>query len=344
MALRELARVAGSKSYLPVLPHVLLRATDGTLTLTATDLTQRLTYRMPADGGLNVCLPAKLLAALTKPEGKAAGDVILEPQGNQVSVQLEDGVTRLTSMDPTVFPAEPHLELSLLAVWPSTPLQEALSYVLPAVSTDPTRPHLRAVHLDADHMITTDGHRMHLAPLPSQLPTSLLLPAVSAASIMQIAGAGDQVFLAVAPHHLRVGVGQWQLDTKLVDGVFPPHHQVVPKRESLPTRLTVETRVLTRALSRLDRLSSVKQTVARVNGVLTLTTSDPDLGESEVVVPTISNTHQGDDLVAAFDRKYLHDAISTEGQAVELGFSAALDPLRVDLEGERVAVIMPMRA
>jgi DNA polymerase III sliding clamp (beta) subunit (PCNA family) len=247
-------------------------------------------------------------------------------------------------MDPTVFPAErTDLDLSLLTVWPSTPLQDALSYVLPAVSTDPTRPHLRAVHLDGHQMVTTDGHRMHLARLPAPLTTPLLLPAVSAATIMQIAGAGDQVILAVAAHHLRVGVGRWQLDTKLVDGVFPPHQQVVPKRESLPTRLTVETRVLTRALSRLDRLSSVKQTVARVNGVLMLTTSDPDLGEAEVVVPTISNTHHGDDFVAAFDRKYLHDAISTEGEAVELGFSAALDPLRVDLEGERMAVIMPMR-
>jgi len=344
-ALRELARVASPRSALPALSHVLLHAVENTLTLRATDLTQTLTCTLPAEGEFNTCLPAKLLANLVRPEGKGiVGDAILEPAGkNQTVVRLEDGTTRLTAMDPATFPVEnSQLDWSLLAVWPPRPLHDALSFVLPAASNDASRPHLCAIFVDGGQLVATDGHRMHLAPLPAPLGTSLLVPTASAATILHIAGVGEQAVLAIAGNRIRVGVGPWQLQTRLVDATFPPYQQLVPPRGQ-PTQLTVETRAMTKALSRLDRLSSVRQTVARVNGVLTLTASDPDLGETEVVVPTVTNTHQGADLVAAFDRMYLHDAISTPAETIELGFSAALDPLRVDLDGEKMAVIMPMR-
>jgi DNA polymerase-3 subunit beta len=343
-ALRQLSRVAGSKSALPVLAHVLLRAGNGTLTLRTTDLTQTLTCTLPAEGELDTCLPAKLLANMVKPEAKTtAGDAILEPADNMVTVQLDDGITRLTALDPTLFPAGSEREWNLLGVWPTPPLRESLSYVLPAASSDSSRPHLCAVFLSGNMMVTTDGHRMHLAPLPAPLETSLLVPTTSAATILHIAGAGEQVVLATSGNRLRVGIGPYQLETKLVDATFPPHEHVVPPRDQ-PTQITVETRVLAKALSRLDRLSSVRQTTTRVNGILTLTASDPDLGEAEVVLPTISNSHSGDDLVTGFDRVYLRDAIATDTETIELGFSGPLDPVRVDLEGERVAVIMPMRA
>jgi len=79
-----------------------------------------------------------------------------------------------------------------------------------------------------------------------------------------------------------------------------------------------------------------------INGEILLTAEDPDLGEAQVVVPVIENSHEGDDLIAGYNLRYLRDATATTSETVELGLSGPGEALRVDGDGE-VGVVMPMR-
>jgi DNA polymerase III subunit beta len=323
-ALHELIRIADPKAVQPILRHVLLQARDGLLTLRTTDLTQSLTCQLPAEGELDTCLPAKLLANLVKPEGKGgAGEVTLEPLiENKVSIRLDGVSTSLPGMPSSEFPAPlgAGLEWNPLADWPAKPLHDALSFVLPATSNDPTRPHLQGVFFDLDKMVATDGHRMHIAPLPAPISTPLLIPSSSAMTLVRIICGEQEMVSSVAKGHLRVCVGPWILETMFIDATFPDYHRVLPDKESMFVHLTVEARSLSKALLRLARLSQVKETTVRVNGVMSLRTCDLDMGEAEVVVPTLDNNHEGEDFVIAFNRNYLREAIS--GDRIVLGFSA----------------------
>jgi DNA polymerase III sliding clamp (beta) subunit (PCNA family) len=130
------------------------------------------------------------------------------------------------------------------------------------------------------------------------------------------------------------------MQTKLLDNAYPPTDQVVPSLDR-PIKVTVEQALFTKALRQVSRVADSVRLV--VNGEITLSTSHPDLGDAEVVVPVIETNHCGDDLEIGFNTSYLLDAISG-ADIIDLGFSnGALDPLRIDLGGGYLAVVMPTR-
>ena len=347
-ALKELLRVAPSRAATPALEMVHLQATKGTITATTTDLARRLSCQLPAQGDLDVCVHCKLLSQVIKPEGRgAAGAVEIFQDEDKVSV-LADGLTSHLRHTPTAdFPVGPTPKQdqpwSLVAMWPSAPLKDALGFVLPAASRDESRAHLCTVLLEDNDAVTTDGHRLHLAHLPAQVPSPLLIRAPAAATMAHMLAHEDQAILARAGEVLRVKVGNWQLDTRLSDQKFPPHNQVIPSMEAQPIHIRLQAKLLTQALTRVSRLTRDKRLRLRINGAVTLTTWESEQGGAEMEVPVTSSNHQGDDLNIGIDSPYLSQAIPKGTKELMLGFAAPLDPLRVDLDDDKLAVIMPLR-
>jgi len=345
-ALRDLVRLAPSKPHITILSNVRLRAANGVLEIIATDVDTFLTASLSCEGDIDVCVPAKTLAAVVKPEGKpVAADVVdIEPLSETtVSVAVDGLSTRLAALPPDDFPVPPPIDdISLVALWPAAELRAAISYVLPAVSNDLTRPHLCGVCLVDSRVATTDGHRLHAAPLPSPVAEPIFLHTSAALALERALAGSDHVVLARHENVLCVRCGQWALVTHLKSDEFPPVDQVVPALISMPTRIEVEPKVLSKALGRVARVSSSRMVKMTVNGVVTLSTSDIDLGDAETVVPVISNSHTGEDLVTGYNSAYLTDAIA-ETKSVTLSMCRPLDPLRVDCDGGRIAIVMPVR-
>ena len=347
-ALKELLRVAPSRAATPTLEMVHLQATNGILTLTTTDLSRRLSCQLPAEGDLDTCVHCKLLSNIIKPEGRGdAGTVEIFQDEDKVSV-LADGLTsHLRLTPPADFPAGPAPKQdkpwSLVAMWPSAPLKDALTFVLPAASKDESRAHLCTVLLKDSDAVTTDGHRLHLARLPAPVPQPLLLQAPAAATLTRMLAHEDQAILARAGEVLRVKVGTWQLDTRLSDRKFPPHQQVIPNMQAQPIHIRLQAKLLSKALVRVSRLTRDKRLRIRINGSITLTTWESEPGAAEMEVPVTSSTHQGDDLHIGFDSPYISQAIPKGTQDLTLGFGGPLEPMRMELENGKLAVIMPLR-
>ena len=342
-ALQELIRVTDPKASLAVLSHVLLRAVADVLTITATDLKQTLSCRLHVDGDIETCLPAKLLMALVKPEGRGdAGDVDIELTDTGACSIIVEGLTsRIAAMDSDEFPSQSEREWAFQALWPSKGLGEALAYVLPAASTDDGRPHLNCVSFEADRMVTTDGHRLHVANLPSCLNQPRLIRLDTARTLTRILKLGEHAVIAAADDYVRIGVGPWQLTSKLVDARFPPYEKVVPSRDDR-TSIQIESHIFSRALARIVRLSKNKPVRLCINGAVTITASDPEFGDAEVEVPVVDSNHVGDDLVIGVTPAYLRDAVAGDGP-LEMSFAGPTDAIRLDLAEDRLAVVMPMR-
>jgi len=327
---------------------VQLSASSGILTLTTTDLSRRLSCQLPAEGDISACVHCKMLSQVIKPEGRGkSGSVEIIQDDDRVSV-LADGLTsHLRPTRSADFPTGPapkqEAPWSLAAMWPASPLKDALSFVLPAASTDESRPHLCAVLLKDSDAVTTDGHRLHLAPLPAPVQQPLLLRAPAAATMTRMLAHGPQVILAQAGEVLRIKVGNWQLDTRLSGRKFPPHQQVIPNMEAQPVHVRLQAKMLSKALSRVSRLTRDKRLRFRVNGAITLTTWESEQSAAEMEVPVASSTHQGDDLHIGFDSPYLTQAIPKGAEELTLGFGGSLEPMRMELENGKLAVIMPLR-
>ena len=346
--LKEVVRVATSLTSLPALETVHLCARENTLTLTTTDLNQRLSCQLPVEGDINTCVPCKLLTQVVKPEGRGpSGKVEINQEGDQILIQVDGLTSRLPATNPNEFPTGPSPKAdepwSLLGLCPSTPLKQALDFVLPAASKDESRFHLCTVLLQDQDSVTTDGHRLHLAHLPTLIPQPLLLPAPAAGTLSRILPQGDQAILALADDILRIKINSWQLDLRLSDKRFPPHTHVIPTRDSQSTHLQLHAKLFSQAITRVSRLTRDKKLRLCVNGAISITTWDAEAGAAELTVPVIQSDHQGEDLLTGFEATYLQQALPKDVDQACLGFGGPLDPLRVDLDGGRLAVIMPLR-
>lgn len=342
--LKELARVVPTRGTSPIIEQVHLVARDGFLTLTTTDINRRLTCQIPATGELRVCLPCKQLTQAIKPEGRGdAGLVELHAQGDRISVCVDGLTSTMNSADPDDFPQVSTKNQELIGLWPARPLREALEFVLPAASRDETRPHLCTVLMQDYDLVATDGHRLHLAPLPAPLAGSLLLSASAAATLARMLQHGDQAILARTSDVLRVKCGTWQLDAHLSDLAFPPYKQVIPTMNDQPIHIQAQAALFNKAVVRVARLTRDKRLKLCINGVISMSTWDAEAGVAQSQVPVVQSNHQGDDLHIGFDAPYLTQAIPKDVDLVQLGFDGPLAPLRVDLDGGRVAVVMPLR-
>ena len=119
---------------------------------------------------------------------------------------------------------------------------------------------------------------------------------------------------------------------------------VVPRAGDESIRISVEAAALAAALTRVARATRGHSAKFKVNGAITLSSWAEELGEAELTVPVLTSTHHGDDdVVIGLDTRYLRDALATAATTADLRFGGQLDPVRVDLPGEKMAVLMPLR-
>jgi len=346
-ALKRLTRVVPIKHALTVLTMVLLEVRNGLATLTTTDLEARLTFRLPAEGELTTCLPVKLLRDLVRPESaRQAGEVVIEPAGDaKVRVEVAGAESKLASYVPLDFPDWPVApgDFKPNVVWDGDLLRKSLDFVLPATSRDRTRPNLIAVFFDAGRLVATDGHRLHTNQLEPKLAKPLLLPSAAASILAQLTCDGP-VNLSRAEGWCRFEGGNWVLASReMGPNTYPRVGQVIPDRDDAHSLVTLATGPLRKELLRLRRLVPKSNLKIILNGALTLAVQDEDTNQAVAVVHPLENSHQGQDLVIGVNPVLLLEALGGEDEVVQMGFGGTADPIRVDLPGGRLSVVMPVR-
>jgi DNA polymerase-3 subunit beta len=126
-----------------------------------------------------------------------------------------------------------------------------------------------------------------------------------------------------------------------LDAQFPPYEQVMPR--SNPIQVSLPADALTKAIKRIATLSPNKGIQVVVNGIVTLSASNPELGEASVEVEPITSNHEGEDLILGLNTTYMLDAIGKKKKTVQMSMAGPLDPVRIDLNDGFTSVLMPMR-
>lgn len=354
--LQSVQNVVSSRTTLPVLSNVLMRAEEGRVELTATDLDVTISCAVPAEikrGGATT-IPVKKLFSIIRE--LAAGDVEVEvDEKNGCRIKSGSSYYRMNGLAPEEFPPLPKFAESRALNVSQEKLRGMLRRTCFAVSTDETRYVLNGIFFSLrEHkltMVATDGRRLALTDeevdLTDENQVDFIVPTKAINELNRLLQAAGEAEIRVTENQASFTLKSDSgfpilLVTKLVEGNYPDYRRVIPPESA--ERIALVREELLQALRRAeimtsDKSNSVKLTFTKDN--LAITANTPEVGEAR---ETLAVNYKGNDLAVAFNPTYLMDPLKAlENDEVFLELTDDLSPGVVKINGPFLYVIMPMR-
>jgi DNA polymerase III subunit beta len=351
-ALSVVGRAVSTRATVQVLGGVLLRASDGRMELSATDmeLSLRLSVDAQVEGGGAVVAPGRLLVDLARllPEK----EVVLEHRPEQGVLEVTCGPAsyKLNTYSAEDFPKLPDVEGVQTFGVDTSAFLETVSRVARAASRDESRPVLTGVLVRFEGgkliMAATDSYRMSVketelsAGAASELEA--IVPARALTELSRIAQDSGELQIGVQENHVLFGAGDVWLTTRRIDGQFPNYKQLLPETFEhevvLPREEFLE--VVRRASVMAQRNSPLRLRFAE--GEVTVSAQTQDVGEAKESLPA---PFSGEPLEIGFNPEFLRDGLeSVENEEVALRLISPLRPGLIRSEAEDFSyLIMPIR-
>jgi DNA polymerase-3 subunit beta len=354
----ELALLQGiveRRATIPVLSHILLQAHDDRLDLAATDLDVSLSTSCEAEvkksGALAVQAKkfTEIVRALGAPEVK-----LTLAEGQNLTIESGRSRFRIRGLEADTFPTLPKVEAETEVELSLASLQQMISKVIFAISTEESRFQLNGALLkvgpEVMEMVATDGHRLALVSLDREgesvpgLMSGVLVPRKALQELSRFS-ADESVFYRRSEHHLSFRVGKRELTSRILEGTFPDYERVIARDND--RKPVLDRKALQQAVQRVSLLSGERARGVRFNfeaDQLTLSAANPDLGEAEEKLACrfegesvqigLNPDYVGHFLAAVEDEEVRLELKDAESQCV--GFPVSDGELRY------LCVIMPM--
>lgn len=349
-ALGTASRAVSGRGGLPGLSGVRADLTGDQLQLTGSDLDLTITVAVTVAGesdGVAV-IPARLASDIVRALEPGAVSVSADNDELSISAGRSQFSIRLIAGDE--FP-----QLAVLSVDPvaieSAKLSEALKQVVPAASSDDSRPILTGVLMAAEsggiRLVATDSYRLSMRDVPGvsvlEEGQSVLIPSRALTELSRILGQGDSVSLRLGEREASFEVGAVTLVTRLIEGEFPNYRGLIP--DAHPNTLTVNREELLDALRRVKLLAR-EATPVRLemsSDGLELIAVTQDVGTAR---EQVESTYDGSPLTVAFNPQYLLEGVEVAtSEEVTLSTIDELKPALVRIAGleDFLYLLMPVR-
>jgi DNA polymerase-3 subunit beta len=356
--------VAGRKTTLPILSHILLEWEKNALYLTGTDLEtgirEELTAKIHQKGKASVS--AKKLYEIVRelPEETIH---IQKRENHWITLQCGKSIFNLAGLDSEEFPSLPTYQEENFSVVSTQLIREMIEKTVFAASNEESRYHLNGILIvqikqegkETIRMVATDGHRLSLVDRENQKiygieEKGIIIPKKGVLEIKKIIGDQDgeeemRVYFNTTHGFFKMGKSLTVI--RLIDGEFPEYEQVVPKGNDKKLVMTKEKMV--NSLKRVstmasDRMEGVK--LSFIKNILEMSSTHQDFGDAKEEVEVV---YDGPPLQIGFNARYLIEAlnvIDTEEILLELkdeGSPGILRPSSTAGSSDQLCIIMPMR-
>ncbi len=354
--LQSVQNVVSTRTTLPILSNVLMRASEGRVEFTATDLDVTVSCSVEAavqKAGATT-IPVKklfgIIRELTSPEIEIETD-----DKNVTSIRAGSSFFKIRGLAAEEFPPLPKFKEDKRITVPQEKFRSMLKKTAFAISTDESRYVLNGIYLSLkDHKITmvaTDGRRLALVDEETDIAEKsqgeFIIPSKAVNELSRLLGDKGVVDLNFSENQasftLKSEKGPGVLIiSKLIEGNYPNYRQVIPAETK--ERIALPREEFLHALRRAEIMTSDKQNsvkMAFVKNQLAITANSPDVGEAR---ETMSVNYKGKDLAIAFNPAYLIDplnALSEDEVFIEL--IDELSPGVLKINGPFLYVVMPMR-
>jgi len=354
--LQSVQNVVSTRTTLPILSNVLVRASEGKVELTATDLDVTISCSVEAQVAKPgaTTIPVKkffgIIRELTNPEIEIETD-----EKNTTSIRAGSSFFKIRGLAAEEFPPLPKFKDDRRVAVPQEKFRGMLKKTSFAISTDESRYVLNGIFLSLkDHkmtMVATDGRRLALvdeeADIAEKSQGEFIVPAKAVNELGRLLGDTGDVDVTFSENQaaftLKSEKGPGVLIiTKLIEGNYPNYRQVIPGETK--ERISLPREEFLHALRRAEIMTSDKQNsvkLAFAKNQLAITANSPDVGEAR---ETLAINYKGKDLAIAFNPAYLIDPLNALGNdEVFLELIDELSPGVLKINGPFLYVVMPMR-
>lgn len=340
---------------LPVLANLLLKVSDGQLSITATDLEVEMSVKIPLEAEYvegDTTVPARKFLEICK---SLSTD-------NPIKINLDDGRLRISS-------GRSRFSLSTISAQEFPNIEQAVfnhkltinSYVLKslfdktqfAMAHQDVRYYLNGMLLELNNntllSVATDGHRLALSKVEIKENfeelIQAILPRKGVLEASKVLASSEQdCTLELNSNHIRITLGHFTFTSKLIDGRFPDYDKVLPKNAN--HLMVAKKDRIKDAFSRASILCNEKFRGIRLNlenNKLVIHANNPEQEEAEVELDVDYND---DSLEIGFNVGYLMDAlnaIKSDNVRFNLGDSNSSVLIESDDSSDSLYVVMPMR-
>ena len=359
-ALNHVQSVVERRNTIPILSNVLLKADDGTLTMTATDMDLEINESVAATiskPGATTAPAHTLHDIVRKLADEGPVEIELNSEGTQMTVQAGRSKFKLSCLPVADFPALGSTELPGTFGLPAAELRALIDRTKFAMSTEETRYYLNGIYLHAAdnggvpvlRAVATDGHRLARfeMPLPAGAESmpGVIIPRKAIGELRQLADeAADTITIQLSENKIRFAFDHIILTSKLIDGTFPDYQRVIPQGNDKVVE--VDPKLFTSAIDRVSTISDGKSRAVKItlnNKQMVLSASSPEAGSATEELEVSGETA----LEIGFNAKYLLDItsqISQEGGCrLTLADAASPTIIQDNADPSSLYVLMPLR-
>jgi DNA polymerase-3 subunit beta len=342
-----------SKTTLPVLSNILIRADGDELHLAGTDLDISVSLSVDADveeaGAVTV--PAKKLSDIARELDDAP--VHLSADGDQIQLECGKSRFKLFGLAEDEFPSFPDVDFAESWRVSAGGLQQLIGHTAFAASTEESRPILNGVlwQLRSDHstMVATNGHRLAKMTLPLEEmdapEADLIVPPKALQQVERLFDGEEELEVARSENHLAFRSEARVVYTRLIEGPYPNYEQVIPDdndKDAVGNREALEKAIRRMAVVASDQTHRVRLMFGQ--DTLEFRVQTPDLGEAE---DEISVDYAQEEMEIGFNANYLLEVLKyIPDEDVRISFqaperAATFQPAVGELD--YLCLVMPLR-
>jgi DNA polymerase III subunit beta len=341
---------------LPILESLYLRAEDGRLSISATNL----------NTGIELSIPAKIEQSgiCTIPGSMLAAYIQAIPSTGVLDIYFEDDVcvfetggfkarfkkTLEKDFPQIPFPKEGDI---LTCTISSSILVQGLRNTLFAVAISDIRPEMASIYMytreKSLYFVATDMYRLAEKVITLQDPIgdiSMLIPAKNLPDILRVISAYEEdIILSFTKTQLVITGKEYQILIRLVEATFPDYTQIVPKEST--TEVLVLKSDIVQALKIvspfLDKFFHVQISLNKDEKKLILDSKETYAGDSHIFLDALVS---GEDISIACNGKSFQDCLPfISDDSLKMSFTVPTRPIKVTSAHDTtfMYLIMPNR-
>lgn len=351
-ALSIVSRTASTRTTLPILSNVLIRAIDNQLILSSTNLevstTQKVSASIQEEGVVTV--PARLITDFVSNLPKT--NIEITVSSNKMSIVADGYRSNINTTSADDFPIMPEPEtkneISILAGI----FKKAILNTAPIASSDNTRPILTGVYMYSSegnlYMAATDGYRLaEKQVIETKKQISAIIPASTLNDINRVLIEDSEVVnIGVSDDQITINIGDTTINSRLIEGKFIDYKQLIPTNTQIEATVSQPELLRITKISELfarDSAGSITIDINSNKSTLSVHSITSEIGDNTAEVEAIT---KGEGLIT-LNSKFLLDAINQiDSNEIKLQFNGKLAPVLITTDNDSTYkhIIMPVKS
>lgn len=351
-AVSNVSRAVSTKSSIPALEGILIKAYGEKINISGYDLEIGITTDMEAtiQQQGEIVVGAKLFSEIVR---KLPEEIVCIETDERMVTYITSGQSsfQIIGMSSVEYPDLPVFESTDVINIEAKILKEMIRQTVYAVSDNKAKPiytgSLFELSENSMKIIAVDGFRMAIREetVESESNTSFVVPGKTQNEVLKlITDDEDNVEIVVGQRHIMFKIKNYSIISRLIEGTFLDYKSTIPA--DAKTEIVINPRILVNAVERVSILnnekihSPVRCTFSNDEIKLLCATSVGRASDS------VSVSIMGEDVEIGFNNKYLLDALKNcETDEVKIRLNGSVAPLIIKpvKSDSFIYLVVPMR-